>query len=150
DQNGNLMLNQTLLRRDAVVMLARLLGEEEVAANYPTAPTWKDVTISYYVPFLGWAQAEGYYKGYNDAKFGFTDDITVQDYALVLLRALGYTDVEWEDAYTTAKELGLLEGVTLAATAKLPRGHMAVMTVTALNTNVKDSEKTLAEVLGIK
>jgi len=148
--NGDLALNETLLRRDAVLMLARLLGEEEVAANYPTAPTWKDVTIKYYVPFLGWAQAEGHYKGYNDAKFGFEDDISVQDYALVLLRALGYTDVEWEDAYTTAKELGLLEGVTLTATAKVPRGHMAVMTVTALNTNVKDSEKTLAEVLGIK
>lgn len=150
DQNGNLMLNDTLLRRDAVVMLARLLGEEEVAAKYPTAPTWKDVTIKYYVPFLGWAQAEGYYKGYNDAKFGFTDDITVQDYAQVLLRALGYTDVEWKDAYTKAKDLGLLEGLTLEATAKLPRGNMAVMTVTALNTKVKDTEKTLAETLGIE
>jgi hypothetical protein len=150
DQNGNLMLDKTLLRRDAVVMLARLLGEEEVAEKYPTAPTWKDVTIKYYVPFLGWAQAEGYYKGYNDAKFGFTDDITVQDYALVLLRALGYTDVEWEDAYTKAKDLGLLEGVTLDATAKLPRGNMSVMTVTALNTKVKDSEKTLAETLEIE
>lgn len=150
DQNGNLMLDKTLLRRDAVVMLARLLGEEEVAAKYPTAPTWKDVTIKYYVPFLGWAQAEGYYKGYNDAKFGFTDDITVQDYAQVLLRALGYTDVEWKDAYTKAKDLGLLEGVTLEATAKLPRGNMSVMTVTALNTKVKDSEKTLAETLGIE
>lgn len=150
DQNGNLMLDKTLLRRDAVVMLARLLGEEEVAAKYPTAPTWKDVTIKYYVPFLGWAQAEGYYKGYNDAKFGFTDEITVQDYAQVLLRALGYTDVEWKDAYTKAKDLGLLEGVTLEATAKLPRGNMSVMTVTALNTKVKDSEKTLAETLGIE
>lgn len=150
DQNGNLMLDKTLLRRDAVVMLARLLGEEEVAAKYPTAPTWKDVTIKYYVPFLGWAQAEGYYKGYNDAKFGFEDEITVQDYAQVLLRALGYTDVEWKDAYTKAKDLGLLEGVTLEATAKLPRGNMSVMTVTALNTKVKDSEKTLAETLGIE
>ncbi len=150
DQNGNLMLDKTLLRRDAVVMLARLLGEEEVAEKYPTAPTWKDVTIKYYEPFLGWAQAEGYYKGYNDAKFGFNDEITVQDYAQVLLRALGYTDVEWKDAYTKAKDLGLLEGVTLEATAKLPRGNMSVMTVTALNTKVKDSEKTLAETLGIE
>ena len=150
DQNGNLMLDKTLLRRDAVVMLARLLGEEEVAEKYPEAPTWKDVTIKYYEPFLGWAQDEGYYKGYNDAKFGFNDDITVQDYAQVLLRALGYTDVEWEDAYTTAKDLGLLEGVTLEATAKLPRGNMSVMTVTALNTKVKDSEKTLAETLEIE
>jgi len=150
DQNGNLMLDKTLLRRDAVVMLARLLGEEEVAEKYPTAPTWKDVTIKYYIPFLGWAQAEGYYKGYNDAKFGFTDDITVQDYALVLLRALGYTDVEWKDAYTKAKDLGLLEGITLEATAKLLRGNMSVMTVTALNTKVKDTEKTLAETLGIE
>ncbi|TFZ41447.1 hypothetical protein E4100_02390 [Soehngenia longivitae] len=150
DQNGNLMLDKTLLRRDAVVMLARLLGEEEVAEKYPTAPTWKDVTIKYYEPFLGWAQAEGYYKGYNDAKFGFTDEITVQDYAQVLLRALGYTDVEWKDAYTKAKDLGLLEGVTLEATAKLPRGNMSVMTVTALNTKVKDSEKTLAETLEIE
>ncbi len=150
DQNGNLMLDKTLLRRDAVVMLARLLGEEEVAEKYPTAPTWKDVTIKYYEPFLGWAQAEGYYKGYNDAKFGFNDEITVQDYAQVLLRALGYTDVEWKDAYTKAKDLGLLEGVTLEATAKLPRGNMSVMTVTALNTKVKDSEKTLAETLEIE
>ncbi|NLW22767.1 MAG: Ig-like domain-containing protein [Tissierellia bacterium] len=153
NETGDLMLDEPLFRRDAVIMLARLLGEEDIAANFEEEglPTWEDNTISYYKPFLAWAQSNGYFQGHSEKRFGPTDHITAKEYAVVLLRALGYTEEanDWDTVFDTAKELGLLEGIDKDADDAIVRREMAEMTVTALATPLKDSEETLADKLNI-
>ncbi len=151
---GDLMLAQELKREDSVVMLARLLGLEAAAEAWEGAPTWTDLPENpYYVSFLAWAQEAGYYQGHSNLRFGFGETISANDFALVLLRALGYAEVgddSWETAFEDATELGLLEGLTVDKTGKLLRGDMAVMVYLALGTEMAEGGKTLAEELGVE
>lgn len=156
DDEGNLNLGSTLERRDTVVLLSRLMGQEEVASTFPTSdelPTWGDVrTDAYYLPFLAWAQTNGYFEGNDEGMFNPRAAITAQEYALVLLRALGYEvsgHDAWVNAIETATEKGLLEGVEVTAEGAVLRGQMAVMTVNTLEATMANSETTLAESLGI-
>lgn len=154
DTTGDLMLGEPLERRDAVVLLSRLMGVEEEAKEFEAEglPTWTDNNDSYYNGFLAWAQSNEYFKGHNEVKFGPRDNITVREYAVVLLRALGYVEEadDWDKVFDTAKDLGLLEGVEAEADDDVLRGQMAVMTFTALGTAMKDSDETLAEFLDIE
>jgi len=157
DDNGDLMLKDNLERRDAVILLSRLLGVEEVAAEFPTSeesPSWTDVrTDAYYVPFFAWAEANGYFEGNDDNTFAPREAISAPEYALVLLRALGYEvngHESWKASLETAEKIGLLKDVEVEFEDKVVRGQMAVMTLNALGTKMKDSDKTLAEELGVE
>lgn len=148
---GDLMLENELKRQDSVVVLARLLGLEEAALAYEGEFPWEDAKADpFYFGFLAWAYEEGLYKGHSDEKFGFNETITANDFALVLLRALGYGDTEWEDAFEKAEELGLVEGLDVEATDKLLRSNMAIMMYLALETEMAEGGKTLAEELGVE
>lgn len=149
---GDLMLENELKRQDSVVVLARLLGLEEAALAYEGEFPWEDAKADpFYFGFLAWAYEEGLYKGHSDEKFGFNETITANDFALVLWRALGYEDpAVWSDAFDAAKELGLVEGLDLEATDKLLRSDMAIMMYLALETEMAEGGKTLAEVLGVE
>lgn len=157
DDKGNLNLDLKLERRDMVILLSRLMGEEEVAAKFPVtkdSPSWTDVrTDAYYVSFLAWAQVNKIFNGNTDKEFAPRSAITAQDYSVVLLRALGY-DMDGHDAWKTAladaKKLGVLADVVVEDATQITRGQMSVMTLNALAVKVKDSTKTLAEELGIK
>ncbi|MCF6461901.1 hypothetical protein [Clostridium sp. Cult1] len=153
---GDLMLDEPLLRKDAVVLLARLLKAEDEAEAFEKEglPTFNDLAGNpYYNAFLAWAEDNGYFTGKPDGSFGYEDNLEAVEYALVLLRALGYVNEdkadEWEKAWDTAKELGLLEDVKAERREEILRKEVAQMTFNALGVTMKDSDKTLAEFLGI-
>ena len=154
--SGDLMLDKQLKRQDAVVLLSRLMKAEEEAKKFPVTeeyPTFKDITNNYYKPYLAWAQANKYYEGHNAEKFGYGEFLTAQQYATVLLRALGYevNDAEaYKAAFETAKKLGIMKDLTVEEKAEITRGQMAQMTFNALGLKMKGSDKTLAEFLGIE
>lgn len=157
DDKGNLNLDLKLERRDMVILLSRLMGEEEVASKFPVtevSPTWEDVrSDAYYLPVLAWGQVNKFFEGKTAKAFGPREAMTAQDYSLVLLRALGYEVTghdAWKAALKDAKELGILANVVVEDATEITRGQMSVMTLNALAVNVKDSTKTLAETLGIK
>lgn len=156
DDKGNLNLDLKLERRDVVVLLSRLMGEEEVAAKFPVSeesPTWEDArTDAYYTPFFAWAEVNKFFAGKTVKELAPRDVMTAQDYAVVLLRALGYEadgQDAWKAALENAKKLGILADVTVENATEITRGQMSVMTLNALAVNVKDSTKTLAETLNI-
>ncbi|MDR7857555.1 Ig-like domain-containing protein [Tissierella sp.] len=146
--SGDLMLGDSLTRQDTVILLSKLMGEFEVAKGFPTAPSYKDITIEAYSPFLAWAEANKTFVGKAPAQFGFGDLLATDEYARVLLVVLGYGDVEWKDTLDKAEELGLLADIDVDA--KFLRGNMAVMTLNALGTKIKDSTETLADKLEIE
>ena len=158
NMSGDLQLEGNFLRRDSVIMLSRLMGVEDKAKNHKEVAAFKafkDITDRHYNGYISWAVEEGYFVGKTATKFGFNEHITTRDYSVVLLRALGYAEeVEgkegWEGAFAQAEKLGLTKGLEVKAEDEILRGQMALMTVNALNTKVKGSEKTLAEELGIE
>lgn len=154
--NGDLKLEDNLRRQDMVVLVARLHGAEEEAEKFPTEDlTFTDFKDPYYRPIIAWAVANNLIEGHTAERFGFNEDVTAQQYATVLLRALGYNDkvadVEgYAKALEEAKKLGILEGIKVENSTAVTRGQMSLMTYNALGVTMKDSDETLAEKLGIK
>lgn len=155
NEAGDLNLDGNLSRQDALVMLSRLVGQGEEAWNFPVGEDYPftDVTDENYKPVTQWAYTNGITVGIGGGKFGFGDNVTAQQYATYLMRALGF-EVEAGEAYDnvleTALEKGLLADVNVVNGTELTRGMMAVFTVNALGAEMADGEGTLADSLGIE
>lgn len=138
-----------LKRQDTVVLLSRLMGQEEQAKAYPINHPFNDVSDSFYNGYLGWAYANQYFMGKSGTEFGFGEFMTVQQLQIVLLRGLGYYLGEfpgWDAVASTASTLGF--GTNAPGTALASRGTMATMTSMAIRANYKGTDQTLAEKLG--
>lgn len=146
DANGDLMADADWTRQDVAVILSRLLGKEDVAKATAKAHTFADVKDSFYDGYLSWALANGYMKGHSATEFGFGESITNQQFAAVVLRALGVDN--YDKAIELAVEKGILPaGVKADANAK--RGETYTAIVAALNVEVGTTGKKLGEVLGL-
>lgn len=144
-------------RMQAAIMYLRLKGLEEEAmaftgtVNFADAGTmiWPEgKAIMAYLkanPQLGWVGADG-------GKFVPFETITVQQYYKVMLEALGYKqttaevvgDFTWPEVMEFAASKGL---VKLADNVKFTNNDLAIATVEALLTNMKEGGKTLAATL---
>ena len=70
NNSGDLMLDDDLLRRDAVVLLSRLMKAEETARNFPTDDMpFDDNDDPLYDGYIAWAYANGYTIGTSATKF---------------------------------------------------------------------------------
>jgi Uncharacterized conserved protein len=155
---GDLMEEEALKRQDAAILVARLVlgleAAEDLVKNGEKTHTYTDVRGSYYDGVLSWAEAEGYMEGDVAGKtFGFDREVTIQEFATVIVRALGFTvgttedvDVQYADVVAKAVELGLLaEGTD--GKAKAIRGDLYGVIVKGLDTEVKGTGKTLGNLL---
>ena len=152
DKDGDLLLDEPLDRRDAVILLSRLMGVEKEAKNFEEKglPTWTDSKDPHYDGYLAWAQSNEYFKGHageREDEFGPFDNILAVEYSIVLLRALGYVDVDYYESYDKAAKLGLFENVEKVAAEEITRAEMAQMTVNALFVEVKDTNERLGDYL---
>lgn len=152
DGNVAAMSNLNLKRRDAVVLVSRLLGEQEAAEAFPSGDlTFKDLTDDYYNGFIAWSVAKEIIVGHDAETFGFNEEMTAQQFATVLLRVLGYEEEEdvFPVALEMAEELGLLIDMEVENTTIVKRGMMALMAFNALYVDVNGTGKTLADTLDI-
>lgn len=103
-------------RIQGLVMFLRLIGEEQLALNYPgSGISFSDVP-EWALPYVAYAYDRGYTKGQEiDSQwrvvFGSDDPLAARDYITFLLRALGYAeggDFAWETAVSDAQTLGVL------------------------------------------
>ena len=148
---GDLMLDKEVSRQDIVVLLSRLLGQEDEAKAFTGETTFKDIEDPYYVPYIAWAQANELTNGVAEGgeAFGFGRSVTQQEVLAFLLRALGYgfDEVEFENVAAKAAELKLIDDAKADLTVASTREVLAELSLKALKTKVKDSDKTLAEKL---
>lgn len=143
DGSPNFDLTSPATRGEAVTMLVRMLGAEDEAK------------ISYYGhPFtdVGWAEdyidyAYGNHIAYgiSDTEFGTQYEVTLPQFLTFTLRALGYTDIDWQNPYPLADEVGLIY-----ADGDCYRADMAIICSSALECMVCGSNKTLFETLSEK
>lgn len=144
---GDLQEGQEWKRQDVSVLLSRLLGVEDEAKATAKGHTFADVTDPYYDGYVTWAKDEGLMEGHSAVRFGYNENITAQQFAMVLLRALGI-DAEYDAALEVAIENGLIaEGTDNSK--PFTRGTSYVAIVNTLDSEVEEGV-TLGAKLGLK
>ncbi len=145
-------LDGTPTRIQGLVMLIRMLGEENKALSFNSTdpftdvPKWADCYVSY-------AAAKGYTKGTGTASFSPDTVLDARSYLTFVLRALGYDDAKsdfsWNTAPLDSVGLGLMKGdtATVISGASLNRGDIVDLSFCALTMSLKGETTTLAQKL---
>lgn len=111
DDNGY-NLNGQLKRSEAATFIVKLLGKEkEVLANsiiYTNSNFPDLVATEWYAPFVGYCEREYIISGYPDGEFKANETLSEKAFLSMMLKAMGYTDVAWDDVNTKAYEIGLV------------------------------------------
>ena len=141
-------LNRAPTRLEALVMLIRLLGQEEQALESNNSHPFADVP-AWASSYVGYAYHKGLTNGVSATAFG-TDNAGIEAYLTFVLRALGYSDENgadflWNNPFALAKKVGILPDC-VNQTAFL-RADVVTVSYAALAANLKDSTKTLAQKL---
>lgn len=154
DASGNPIfdLDATPTRAQAVTMLVRLLGKENEASSKTWTVPFTDVPASHWSsPYVGYAYSNGLTTGMSGTSYGGGYNTTATQYLTFVLRALGYksgTDFQWDKAWELTDKLGITHG-QYNAYSKFTRGDVAIVSLKALDAKVANSDKLLAEVLGL-
>ena len=115
-------LERAPVRVEALVMLLRLLGEEDAALKCTAPVTFADIPADYWGrAYIAYAVEKGYTNGVGGNLFGPDRPASAEMYVEFILRALGYSDTtqtDISDAARRAQNVGVLtsgEAAVLAA-----------------------------------
>ena len=144
-------LDRAPKRSEAAVMLVRLYGAEEEAqalfAGGEISHPFEDGN-TWAAPYLAWLYSRGLVKGVSETRYGVDAPCRARDYALFLLRALGYqdgVDFEWAGTEDFAVRCGFYEKTLFGGA--FTRGDLARMTFLALQSPMASGSGTLLESL---
>jgi uncharacterized lipoprotein YehR (DUF1307 family) len=130
-------------RQEAITMLVRLLGKENVAKNGDWEHPFSDVS-DWAQPYVGFAYENSLTKGLNDSTFGSDLKVTEAQYLTFLLRALEYEegkDFKWNNPYLITEKIGLTK-INKNDTV-FNRGSIVNLSFKGLQINTKNSESSL-------
>lgn len=149
--NAGFELNRAPSRVEGLVMLVRLLGKESEAQAKNLSHPFTDVP-SWANSYVGYAYSTGLTKGIGETTFGSANQTTRQQYAIFVLRALGYNekanDFTYESSIDKAQDIGILSNLdVLHLEQGFTRGDAASMSFSALDTLMKNTSKTLIRTL---
>lgn len=139
---GGLNLDGTATRAQATTMLVRMLGGEQEALSkhykhsFTDVPTWAD-------DYVGYASVKGIAGGIGNNQFGANNTITANEFVTMMLRAMGYSSVDYRNPAPTAKTVGL----ACPSGSSFTRGDMAVVCYSALSCKVSGTGRTLGQQL---
>ena len=145
-------LDQTPTRVQGIIMLIRLLGEENTALASNETLSFQDVP-EWAVKYVTYAFAKGYAKGTSGTTFSPDETLDAKTYVTFVLRALGYNDgngdFSWNNALADSAKFGLMESVTASTLSGITinRGDMVDLSYCALTMTLKGQSTTLAQKL---
>lgn len=144
DINGDIIfdLDGSVTRGEAITMVIRLMGEEENTLNayFPHPFTDAGWASSY----VGYAYRNGITQGVSATRFGTSDPVTMDQFLTLVLRAMGYSDVDWKNPYLTADMIGLSYP---DPAGEFDRGSMALICRSALDSWINGYEMLLIDTL---
>lgn len=135
-------LDRAPTRSEAAIMLVRLYGAEDAAkAAYEAGEIKHPFTdVSEFTsPYVAWLYTNGIANGTSATTFGSANKYSLQNYAVFLLRALGYkdgTDFQYADALTFAQSKGFYD--PLMFSGDFLRDDLAALTYQALAADTAD------------
>ncbi len=141
-------LDRAPTRIEALVMLIRVLGQENAALSgtwshpFTDVPAWAD-------KYVGYAYSNGLTKGVSSNKFG-SGNASSAMYFTFVLRALGYSDTNgkdftWDNPFNFANGAGL--DIVNIDIDNFMRSDVVAVSYAALSATLKDSSTTLASKL---
>lgn len=144
-------LERAPTRAEALVMLIRLLGEEEEALTCTVKHPFRDVD-PWAAPYVSYAYQKGYSNGVSADQFGSSMPASVQMYTEFILRALGYSSTaqaDISDALSRAMRCGVITGSECAAlqTGTFVRADVVYLSYYALEVPICGQPVTLHEKL---
>lgn len=141
-------LERPATRTEALIMLIRLIGEEDQALLSTAKHPFTDVA-SWAECYVSYAYEKGYTIGVTDTIFGSDSYVKDLDFYTFLLRVLEYSDdidFTWLTAQQKAQDFGIIPS-TFGTKDPFYRDYIAYTSFSALSVNIKDTEQTLAEKL---
>lgn len=146
--NNGYELERSATRIEILVMLIKLLGENDAATSYPGTHPFKDVP-AWAGPYVAYAYHKGYTAGTSATTFSPGAAATGDQYATFVLKALGYdsnSDFVWSSALSYAVSIGMLSGNEAALLGQpFLRDKMVYMSYYALFANYKGKDTTLLQ-----
>lgn len=138
-----------LTRQELAALIAELMGEKEIAAVFAQPADYADADKigAWAVPFVAYAQVNGWMSGKPGNMFDPTGPVPGQQLAAVLMNALGYT-VDTQAKYATVIADAAALGVAVPS-SNLTRGQAFEAMWTAVSeVKVNGEEVTLGVKLG--
>lgn len=136
--DGTFRPDNNITRGEVCAIVTRtLVGEDACAISYPDR--FDDVSnLSRLRPYVDTAYNLGIMQGYGNRWFGLTDNVTYNQMAAIITRALGYTAEnmagEWpNNVNSVALDIGLFENVAGYGQAPATRGDVAQMIFNAFD-----------------
>ena len=142
-------LDRAPTRNEAITMLVALLGKTEEAKNGTWDIPFTDVA-DWAKPFVGYAYANGLTSGTSATTYGGDQLVTAAQYLTFVLTALGYksgVDFQWDKAWELSDKIGLTDGRYNSANNTVLRGDVAIISRSALDSEMKSGDMSLLEVL---
>lgn len=150
--NGGYDLDTTPTRVQGLIMLIRLLGEEDEALSFDGSHIFSDVP-QWADKYVGYAIEKGYTKGTSSSTFSPDLALDAKSYVTFVLRSLGYNDTNgdftWNNALSDSVEFGLMSSSTASvlSSALFNRGDMVDISYCGLTMPLKGNTTTLAQKL---
>lgn len=139
--------NEILTRAQAAKLLAQMYGKDSEAKVFLYTPKFLDVYSSdWFASYVGYANKNGWVSGYPGGTFLPNNPITRQEWAKMLMAALGYS-YTWETVIDDLKSVGV--DVPAADPSKLLRGEAFEAMWKAVNTNRAGKTMTLGQEFGM-
>jgi len=137
-------------RLEGIIMLIRLLGEEDLMSINKEESCFTDVP-QWGKKWVDYAYVKGYTDGLSEFEFG-TGLISSDSYISFVLTALGYekgVDFKWDESDEFAYSIGLINNDELISLSKdtFTRGDLARITYNSLSQMMKGGDATLADKL---
>ena len=146
----NYALDKKLTRLEALALVIRLMGHEDLAKAYTGANTFTDIP-AWGDRYAAYAYHAGITTGVNSGHTLFAPDrpVTFQEFTAMILRVLGYTeangDFVFEQAIQKGIDIGLfnLFDISKFSTGDYIRGHAVLEIANALQTKQKNDDMLL-------
>lgn len=134
-------MDKTATRGEAAAMLTRLLGAEQEAVSRHYNSPFTDT--GWAKDYIGYVYTKNITKGISSTQFGTNSTITAAEFVTLVMRALGYSNVDYKNPFSAARNAGLV----CSNKAPFTRGDMAVVCYSALFSKQSGKTQTLSQQL---
>jgi len=141
NEDGDLMLNQTVTRAEMAVIICRLLALEDTAIkNVPAVSLFSDVSENHWAAgYIDIVKAYKIVNGYPDGTFRPEEEVTYAEVIKMLVATCGYLPkAEQMGGYPmgmimVASQNGIAKGVSFAQDEQATRGEVALLVQNTLD-----------------
>lgn len=152
NDDGDLLLEDELIRVEGAVVYSRLFGMEQEAYDYENDDSAFADVPGWGARVVNFLYNRGVVRGITQESFGAYDMMTAEQFTTMVLRGMGYSDVEgdfvWNESLDKAVDIGMITEEVKSRIEKensFTREEMMIISYNALFTPAKSGKLVLQE-----